>query len=130
MSSNDVHEPDDRPDAVQRAETGAQAWRAVVHAQQVAKPNHTDFYDLAGYLVDTLASMEALARTLVPQVGRYADGRAVYDDTHTVDPGERLHDATLDLGHLAEAVAYAARDVNRFWSAIGHIGVECGEGSR
>lgn len=130
MSSNDVHEPDNRPDAVQRAETGAQAWRAVVHAQQAASPNHADFYDLAGYLVDALASIEALARTLARQVGRYADGRAVYDDTRTVDPGERLHDAALDLGHLAEAVAHAGRDVNRFWSAISHIGVEIGEGSR
>lgn len=128
MSNQIKHEPNDRPEAVQRAETGAQAWRAAVHAQQSATPDHSDFYDLAGFLVDTLATVESLTRLLAGQVARYAevqpDGQVVYDDTHTVNPRMRLHDAALDLQHLAESAAHGRGDANRFWSAISHIGVE------
>jgi hypothetical protein len=128
MNNPISHEPDDRPEAVQQADTGAQAWRAVVHAQQPDALDHCDFYDLAGHLVDTLAAIEALARMLARQVARYADaqpaGQQVYDDTRTVDPRVRLHDAALDLGHLAEAAAHGRGDADRFWSAISHIGVE------
>ena len=128
MSNQISHEPDDRSEAVQQAEAGALAWRAVVHAQQSAPLDHSDFYDLAGYVVDTLAAVESLARLLAAQVARYAevqpDGQAVYDDTRTVDPGVRLHDAVLDLEHLADSAAHGRGDANRFWSAISHIGVE------
>lgn len=78
--------------------------------------------------MDTLATVESLARTLAGQVARYAevqpDDQAVYDDTRTVDPGVRLHDAALDLQHLAESAVHGRGDANRFWSAISHIGVE------
>jgi hypothetical protein len=42
---------DEWPEAVQQASVGAQAWRAVVHAQQSATPDHVDFYAPAGHLV-------------------------------------------------------------------------------
>lgn len=128
MNNQIKHEPEDRPEAVQRAETGAQAWRAVVHAQGTATADHADFYDLAGFLVDTLAAVESLARLLARQVARHADvqpdGQRVYDDSRTVDPRVRLHDAALDLGHLAQSAAHARGDADRFWSTISHIGVE------
>jgi len=128
MNNQITHEPDDHPEAVQQADAGARAWRAVVHAQQSATADHSDFYDLAGHLVDTLAAVESLARVLAGQVAGYGDaqpaGQRVYDDSRTVDPGLRLNDAVLDLGHLADAAAVARGDADRFWSAIGHIGVE------
>ena len=128
MNNQIRHEPDDRPEAVRQADAGAQAWRAVVHAQGSATADHSDFYALAGHLVDTLAAVESLARLLAGQVARYGegqpDGQRVYDDSRTLDPGVRLHDAALDLGHLAEAAAHARGDADRFWSAISHIGVE------
>jgi len=128
MSSSRHDEQDDRPEAVQQAEQGAQAWRAVVHAQGSATADHSDFYALAGHLVDTLAAVESLARLLAGQVARYADGqpagRVVYDDSRTFNPAVRLHDAVLDLGHLADGAAVARGDADRFWSAISHIGVE------
>jgi hypothetical protein len=128
MSSSRYDEQDDRPEAVQQAEKGAQAWRAVVHAQGSAPADHSDFYALAGELVDILSAVESLARLLAGQVARYAEGQpagqVVYDDSRTLDPGARLHDAALDLGNLAEAAAHARRDADRFWNAISHIGVE------
>jgi len=128
MNNQIKHEPDDRPEAVRHADAGARAWRAAAHAQQSATQDHSDFYELAGHLVDTLAAVESLARLLAGQVTRYADaqpeGQVVYDDSRTMDQGERLHDAALDLRHLAGAASDAGSDANRFWSAISHIGVE------
>lgn len=132
MNNKIVHEPGDRPEAVREAEAGARAWRAVVHAQQSACLDHSDFYDLAGHLVDTLGAVESLARVLARQVARYAgaqpDGQRVYDDTRdtagAVDPGVRLHDAVLDLVHLTDTAAVARRDADRFFNAVSHIGVE------
>ena len=62
MSTTITHEHDERPPAVQQAARGAQAWRAVVHAQQAAEPGHADFYALAGELVDTLRRLIAATR--------------------------------------------------------------------
>lgn len=133
MSTHGIHEPDDRPEAVQQAEVGARAWRAVVHAQRGAAPDHADFYNLAGHLVDTFAAIESLARLLADPVCSYADrqppGKRVYDDSRGVDPRredprERLADARCDLSQLAIAAGCALDVANRFWSAISHIGVE------
>ena len=128
MNNQIRHEPDDRPEAVRQADAGAQAWRAVVHAQGSATADHSDFYALAGELVNTLAAVESLARLLAGQVARYGegqpDGQRVYDGSRTFDPGVRLHDAALDLGHLAATAAHARGDADRFWQAISHIGVE------
>ncbi|WP_219418580.1 hypothetical protein [Pseudonocardia nigra] len=122
MSTGRKHERDDRPEAVRQADRGARTWRAVVHAQRTATPDHADFYALAGEVVDTLASLEALARVLTRQVDRYAE-QSVYDDSGTVDPFERLADAADESEALARALYGAGRHANRFWSAIGHIGV-------
>ena len=127
MSTEDNPYPDERP-AVQHADAAAQAWRAVVRAQQVATPEHADFYGLAGDLVDTFAAVEALARTLASQVEHYPDrlpiGRRVYDDTRTTDPRVRLNEALAALHDVARHARGGSEWANRFWSAIGHIGVE------
>lgn len=127
---------DDRPEAVRLADAGTVAWRAVVHAQQSATPDHADFYGLAGSLVDTLAAVAALARLLARQVDGYADsvagtgeGFAVYDDSRSgpapVDPRERLAGAVAELEDLAVLAGSAAvGKANAFWNAIGHIGAE------
>jgi hypothetical protein len=129
MNNQIRHEPDDRPEAVRQAGAGARAWRAVVHAQQSATPDHADFYALAAELVDTLSSVSSLAGVLARQVETYAQrqpaGERVYDDSRTVDPVERLGDAAQALRALHDIVGDdALRLVNGFWNAIGHIGVE------
>lgn len=119
---NDGQDVDDRP-AVRQAEAGAQAWRAVVHAQGTADPEHTDFYAIAAELVDTLAAVAALAEVLARQVEHYGDDRPVYDDSRVVDPYERLYAAAADMHELAVRAREADRVVNAFWSRISHIGV-------
>jgi hypothetical protein len=83
--------------------------------------NHTDFYALAAEMVVTLQAFDDLAQVLRWQVAGYAHGPTLYDDTHTVDPAVRLSEAAVELGRLIE---YGQAPSNRFWSAIGHIGVE------
>ncbi len=130
--SSQHHDPrpydDERTEAVRHADAGAQAWRAVVHAQQVTTPDHADFYSLAGALVDTFAAVESLTRVLAAQIERYPDrlpiGRRVYDDTRTTDPRVRLNEALAALHDVARHSRGGAEWANRFWSAIGHVGVE------
>jgi hypothetical protein len=117
------------PHAARAAESGAQAWRRAVHAQGSATPDHGDFYALAAEMVDTLRALEALARLLGGQMSTYGHGRAVYDDTRTVDPRRRLAEAGRALATLQADLAAAEREANAFFSAIGHIGVEL-EGGR
>lgn len=130
MSTTITHEYDERPPAVQHAATGAQAWRAVVHAQQAAEPGHADFYALAAELVDTLRSLDALVGVLTRQTGTYGIGREVYDD-EDANPAHRLRSAVLALIQSRHDLSEAERSANRFFSAIGHIGVRyTGEGER
>lgn len=130
MSTTITHEHDERPPAAQYAATGAQAWRAVVHAQQAAEPGHADFYALAGELVDTLRSLDALVGVLTRQTGTYGLGREVYDDENA-NPAHRLRSAVLALVQARHDLSEAERSANRFFSAIGHIGVRhTGEGDR
>jgi hypothetical protein len=123
---------DGRSHAVLRAESGADAWREVVHAQRVATPDHADFYALAGEMVETLRVLDSLVGVLAGQVAGYGGGRAVYDD-ESADPAYRLRSAVLALVVTRDELAQAERAANEFWSAIGHIGVEAdptGEVSR
>ncbi|GEL23839.1 hypothetical protein PSU4_27930 [Pseudonocardia sulfidoxydans NBRC 16205] len=113
-----------RPEAVERAEAGAKAWRAAGHAQRLASADHRDFYALAGDLTDTLAAVAGLAEVLAWQVAHYADGRPVCDDSQVVDPRERLDAAALDLHELAARARHAARSAHTFWSRISHIGLD------
>ncbi|WP_246633824.1 hypothetical protein [Pseudonocardia nigra] len=119
---------DGRSEVLRRADAGAAAWRGVVHAQQAATPDHGEFYELAGFMVETLRALEALAGVLSRQATGYADGlsvgRVVYDDTRAVDPRIRLETARMELSSLVQSAAWADGYANQFWSAIGHIGVE------
>jgi hypothetical protein len=107
---------------VRRAEAGTGGWEDAVRLQRWATPDHPDFYALAGEMVATLRALDDLARVLRRQVAGYAQRRALYDDTHTVDPQIRLSEAAVELGRLTEYVQAAQSPANRFWSAIGHIG--------
>jgi len=110
-----------RPGAVPYAESGATAWRSAVLGQRGAAPDHSEFYELAAYLVDTLCALDGMAGVLAGQVTGYASGRAVYDD-EGIDPHMRLRTAVLALAEARQHISEADRAVKRFWSAIGHIG--------
>lgn len=112
--------------ASDHANTGASAWRAAVHAQLAAEPDHSDFYVLAAHLIDSLASARSLSGVLQQQVERYGTGRGLYDDSGTVDPRERLELALLELEEVGVALDETLQYLNRFQSAIGHIGVRHG----
>jgi hypothetical protein len=114
---------DERPEAVRQADAGSWAWHAVVHAQRTATLDHADFYALTGAVVDTLRALESLAGLLARQVGGYGEGRALYDDEGG-DPAVRLAEAARQVSVCGQHIAAAERAANRFWSAIGHIGVE------
>ena len=109
--------------AVELAEAGAVAWRQVVHAKQTATPDHGDFYALAGELVDTLRSLEALAGLLARQVATYGQGRVLRDD-EGVDPAWRIAHAAELAGRVRDLVAGSERLANQFWSEVGHVAVE------
>lgn len=107
-------------------DTAASAWRAAVHAQLAAEPDHSDFYSLAAHLIDSFASVRSLTGVLERQVERYGTVRGLYDDSGTVDPRERLELALLELEEVGVALAESLHYLNRFQSAIGHIGVQDG----
>lgn len=109
--------------AVVLAEAAAQGWRAVVHAQQAAVPDHGDFYELAGHVVTTLRALEALSRALAGQVTGYGQGRVLRDDQGW-DPVLRLAEAADHLGATREFLAAAERAANQFWSSVSHVAVE------
>ncbi len=116
---------DDSPaPALVRAADGSEAWRDVVRQQRWATPNHSDIYAIASDIVTTLHALEELAGVLHRQVEGYGNGRNLYDDTRQVDPEVRLAWAAGELTQARQAVVAAAESANRFWSEIGHIGVE------
>lgn len=115
-----------RSPAAERAETGAQQWAEAVRQQRHATPHHADHYAVAAALVSTLYALEDLTAVLRDQVAGYGDGRALYDDTSIADPADRLVEAAEHLALMREAIVVAHGHGNRFWSAIGHIGVRAG----
>jgi hypothetical protein len=125
----------DRSHAIQRAESGADAWREALNAHRAANPDHSDFYALAGEMVETLRMLDAVAGVLARHVGGYhaghgdGAGREVYDD-EGANPAHRLRAAVLALAETRHGLAGAERAANRFWSAIGHIGVRYQDGGR
>jgi hypothetical protein len=106
------------------AEQGTAGWEDAVRLQRWATPDYADFYAMAGEIVATLHALDDLTQVLRRQVTGYGQGRALYDDTREVDPADRLTEAAVELGRLAEYVQAAQAPANRFWSAIGHIGAE------
>ena len=112
------------PHALRSAETAATAWAETVEHQLEAPPRHADFYALAGEMVATLNALDDLSVLLARQVGRYGQGRALYDDTHTTDPADRLTEAVDHLRSMRAGLVTASAAANGFWSAVGHIGVE------
>ena len=115
---------DERPPAVRSANAAATAWAEAVRHQQAAPASHADFYALAAELVATLNTLDDLAVLVAGQVGRYGQGRTLYDDTRTVDPAARLGEAVETLSRVHAALGATATAANEFWNAIGHIGVE------
>jgi len=110
--------------AVDRARTGADAWTEVVRHQRAATTDHADFYALAAEIVTTLHALDDLAALLDEQVLRYPQGPTLYDDTRVVEPLARLDDAAAEIRAARSAIVTASRAANRFWSLIGHIGIE------
>ena len=115
---------DDRPRALRSAETAATAWAETVEHQQHATGRHADFYALAGEMVATLNAIDDLTVVLAHQVARYGQGRALYDDTRTADPADRLFEAVDCLRGVRAGLAATSAAANAFWSAVGHIGVD------
>ena len=116
--------PDESPRALRSAEAAATAWKQAVELQQDATPRHADFYALAGEIVATFYALDDLTVLLARQVGDYGRGRALYDDTRTVDPADRLAEAVASLRAVHTALGAVTPAVHAFWNAIGHIGVE------
>jgi hypothetical protein len=118
-----VSAPEERPPAVDAAEAGAESWRAAVHAQRTARPEHGDFYALAGELVATLRALSSLTGLLAKQVAGYGAGRVLRDDAGA-DPAARLADAAALLRLARRDLDRAERAANQFWSQISHIATE------
>lgn len=117
------------PRVVARAEAGEQAWAEAARLQREATPDHGEFYALAAALVPTLYALHDVTHVLRGQVADYGTGRAVYDDTRTIDPRVRLAQAAEQLTRTRDALAAAHHHANAFWSAISHIGVETEPGA-
>lgn len=117
------HTPTDQT-APAAAEQATAAWKDAERLQRWASGDHSDFYALAAEIEDTLYALHGLSITLRSQVAQYATGRTLYDDTHEMDPADRLNDATECLSSLASVLVAAQRYASGFHSAIGHIGAE------
>jgi hypothetical protein len=120
-----VGEPKRPCGPVAAAETGARWWATAAAAQRLTRSeglDHAGFYDLAAELVATLRSLEDLADTLARQVGGYGRGRRLRDDTGA-DPAARLGRAMAEAAALRINLTAAIGDGERFWSAVGHIGL-------
>jgi hypothetical protein len=120
---------DSRSAAVQHAEQGADSWEAAADTQRAAAPEHGEFYGLAAEMVATLRHLDALTEVLSVQVAGYgrvaaAGDRVLRDDEPGHDPAERLAVASSWAAQLHHLLGQAERAGNRFWSEIGHIGVE------
>lgn len=109
-------------DTVRHAEAGTAGWREAARAIQSERLDHGDMYELGGELSATLRAVEEAARVLRNQVLGYGFGRRLRDDAG-VSPIDRLAEAAVALAVAGRGLAEADRAVQRFWSAIGHIGL-------
>ncbi|OJY42332.1 hypothetical protein [Pseudonocardia sp. 73-21] len=115
---------DERPVAIIRATAAADAWRSATLSQRAATPDHSDFYNLTGEVVDTLQALSHLFAVLRIQIAGYGDRRTLRDDEPGHDPAERLIMACGLAGLLQRDLDVAEQAAQRFWSEIGHIAVE------
>jgi hypothetical protein len=121
-----VGEPKQACGAVAAGENGARWWATAARGQRATRSealDHSGFYDLAAELVATLRVLEDLADTLARQTAGYGTGRRLRDDTGR-DPAERLSRAMAEATALRIDLAAAVADGERFWSAVGHIGLD------
>lgn len=119
-------EPRSARPAVAAAANGARWWSIATRTQRAVPTetlDHADFYDLAAELVSTLRALGDLADALARQAGQYGRGRRLRDDAGK-DPTVRLARAMAEASSLRVALATAVCDGERFWSAIGHVGLE------
>ena len=119
-----THDNDGSTAAVQHATTGADSWRSAAYAQGPATPNHSDWYAIAGEMVDTLRCLSTLSTVLAQQIAGYGSGRVLRDDDPVVDPAERLSDSVRRAEWLRAHLSIAERSADDLWSLIGHIAVE------
>jgi hypothetical protein len=121
-----VGEPRQASGAAAAGENGARWWATAARVQRATRSealDHAEFYDLAAELVATLRTLEDLADTLARQSAGYGTGRRLRDDAGG-DPAERLGRAVAEASALRIDLAAALRDGERFWSAVGHVGLE------
>lgn len=95
-----------------------------MQVQRAVAPEHGEFYALAGELVDTLRSLTDLVTLLAGQVSRYGHGRVLRDDEAGHDPAGRLDTAWTLAAQVGDEVGRAEGTAGRFWSTIGHLGLE------
>ena len=110
------------------AVAAAHWWQAAATAQRAVRGEvleHADFYDLAAEMVTTLRCLEDLAEVLAGQVGHYGTGRSLRDDSGA-DPRARLVRAVGEVTALRVSLSGAVAEGERFWSAVGHIGLDLG----
>jgi hypothetical protein len=110
-------------DTVRHAEAGTAGWRSAARTIGAAQLDHGDMYELGGELSETLRAIEEVAGVLSQRVGSYHLGRDLRDDEDE-DPTVRLGLAADALGAAGIGFTEADDAVRRFWSAIGHIGVD------
>jgi hypothetical protein len=121
-----VGEPKRPCGAVAAGVNGARWWATAAQVQRMTRSealDHAVFSDVAAELVATLRSLEDLADTLARQSAGYGTGRRLRDDTGA-DPAARLGRAMAEATALRLDLAAAVRDAERFFSAVGHIGLE------
>ena len=123
-AAEDWRAEDGRAAAVIVAERAAELWADAVRLQRWTDPDHADVYAIACELVATLTAVDDLADVLARQISGYGRGRALYDDTPQIDPADRLAEAVEQLRSAQTDIRAAGVAANKFWSAIGHIGVE------
>lgn len=109
-------------DTVRHAEAGTAGWREAARAIQSERLDHDVMYQLGAQLSETLRAIETVARVLAGQVEAYPEGRRLRDDEGD-GPLLRLAEAGAALAWVRQGLSEADRAVQRYWSAIGHIGL-------
>lgn len=107
---------------VGHAETGTRGWRSAARTIQAARLDHDAMYALGAELSESLRAMEQVARVLAGQVTVYGDDKVVRDG-EGADPHIRLHEAGAVLADVQGRLRVADVAVQRYQSAIGHIGL-------